>query len=96
MDAKKLLGIEFLFQGIHGLMQQIASPFAVKFHVISGRCDPVDILRANDLNAGANKCRVTYCVAAVFTPELEAYSESLRLISEILPEWRRQHDGKYS
>lgn len=55
MEAKKPLGIEFLFYGIHGLMQQIASPFAVKFHVISGRCDPVDVLRANDLNAGPNK-----------------------------------------
>lgn len=56
-----------------------------------GRC-----LARERLECGSQQMRVTFCVAAVFTPELEDYSESLRLISEIPPEWRRQHDGKYS
>ena len=49
MNAKKLRGIEFLFEGAHGLTQKITTPTTVQFGVVSRRRDPFNIVGEHDL-----------------------------------------------
>jgi hypothetical protein len=51
MNAKELRGIEFLFQGIQVLAQQMAAAQVVQFGVVSCPSNPFDVFRKHKLNA---------------------------------------------
>jgi hypothetical protein len=59
MNAKKLRGIEFLFERIHGLAQQMTPSATVYLCVISRRRDPFDVLGKHNLNPGTGSHRKT-------------------------------------
>lgn len=50
MNAKKLRGIKFLFQRVHGLAQQVTACASVQFRVISRCRDPLDVVGKHNLN----------------------------------------------
>src|ERR1700733_8208132 len=59
VDAKELLRIKLLFHRFQGLMQQVATAFAVEFHVIFRGWDPIYVFRTYHLNSCAHFHRET-------------------------------------